>query len=79
MKEINVTGNSYDFSKFIRYMLISLFITYGINFIVFSNHVINLLPMIVIPLSLEFLNEVLYDNHYYDIYLYDNYFYREVN
>ena len=78
LKEIDITGNSYEFFNFIKHMIFNVFLSYCFNFISVSNNIINLLPIIVIPLSLEFLNEVLYDNHYYDMYIYKNYFYKDI-
>lgn len=79
MKETNVTNNSYDFHDFINQLIFYLVLSYGINYILNSNNMINLLPITVITLCLIYLNNYFYDNHHYDGYLYKNYFFNEVD
>lgn len=78
LKEIDVTGNSHDFFIFISQVIFNIGLTYAVDFILFKYHMIRLFPIVVIVLSLEYLNRVLYDNKYYDMYIYKNYFYNEV-
>lgn len=78
IKEIDVTGNSHDFYIFISQIIFNLGLTYAVDFFLFKYHIIRVFPIIVIVLSLEYLNKVLYDNNYYDILIYENYFYNHM-
>lgn len=78
LKEINVTGNSHDFYIFISQIIFNLGLIYAVDFFLFKYHIIRVFPIIVIILSLEYLNKVLYDNNYYDILIYENYFYNHM-